>query len=62
MENGLTMLPHSMAISVVVYLMLVHLMKQSRTVAGNRALIVGSLALIYMILFGHALPTGMPMM
>ena len=60
MENGLQMLMHSAVITVIIYLALVHLAKQSRGVAGNRALLIGAMVLIYMILFGHGLPKGMP--
>lgn len=60
MDNGLQMLGHSAVIVVIIYLALVHLAKQARGVAGNRALLVGAVALVYMILFGHGLPKGMP--
>jgi hypothetical protein len=60
MENGLVMLQHSAMMTVVLYLVMVHVLNQSRKVAGNRALLIGASALIYMILFGHGLPSGMP--
>ena len=60
MESGLQMLKHSIIITVLVYLALVHIAKQQRGIAGNRALLIGATTLVYMILFGHRLPTGMP--
>jgi hypothetical protein len=33
------------------------LLKQSQTMALNRSILIGALALAYMILFGHGLPT-----
>lgn len=60
MENGLVMLQHSVVITVIIYLLLVHALKQSRKNAGNRALLLGATSLIYMILFGHGLPKGIP--
>jgi hypothetical protein len=31
-------------------------LKQSQTMALNRSILIGAIALIYMILFGHGLP------
>jgi hypothetical protein len=33
------------------------LLKQSQTMSLNRSILIGALALAYMILFGHGLPT-----
>ena len=60
MENGLVMLQHAAIITIISYLILVYIMNQPRKIAGNRSLLIGSLALIYMILFGHGLPNKMP--
>ena len=57
MERGLMMLLHSAIIGVVLYLIMVFALKQSKPVAENRSLLIASLVLIYMILFGHRLPT-----
>jgi hypothetical protein len=35
-------------------------LKQSASVAENRSLLIAAVALIYMILFGHGLPKGIP--
>lgn len=32
-------------------------LRQSQTMALNRSILIGAVALIYMILFGHGLPT-----
>ena len=56
-ERGITMLMHSAAIAAVLYILMVYAMKQPMNVAENRSLIIGASALIYMILFGHSLPT-----
>ena len=53
MERGLMMLLHSAIIGVVLYLIMVFALKQSKPVAENRSLLIASLVLIYMILFGH---------
>ena len=57
MERGLMMLLHSAIIGVVLYLIMGFALKQSKPVAENRSLLIASLVLIYMILFGHGLPT-----
>ena len=33
------------------------LLRQSQTMSLNRSILIGATALIYMILFGHGLPT-----
>ena len=56
MERGLTMLLHSIIISIILYVIMIFALKQSPHVAENRSLLIGAFALIYMILFGHGLP------
>jgi len=56
MESGLTMLLHSAIIGVVLYLVMVFALKQQKNVAENRSILIASVVLIYMILFGHGLP------
>lgn len=50
------MLLHSILIGVLLYLFMVFVLGQKQVVAENRSIIIGALALIYMILFGHGLP------
>lgn len=57
MEGPLSHLVHSFLITVVLYLIMTFGLRQSSTKALNRSLLVGAVSLIYMILFGHRLPT-----
>jgi uncharacterized membrane-anchored protein len=57
MESGLTMLLHSAVIGLVLYLVMVYVLKQRQEVAENRSLVLAAAVLIYMIVFGHGLPT-----
>jgi len=54
----LIMLLHSAIIGVILYLIMVFLLKQRPIVAENRSLLIAALVLIYMIVFGHGLPTS----
>ena len=56
MEGGLTMLWHSIIISLIFYVIFKYLVKTSYSKSVNRSLLIGSISLIYMILFGHKLP------
>jgi hypothetical protein len=56
-ERGLTMLVHSVVIGITLYAVMVFLLKQSPTVAENRSILIASCVLIYMIVFGHGMPT-----
>jgi hypothetical protein len=57
MESGFTMLIHSAIITTILYVIMKFILKQPEMISQNRSLLIGSLALIYMILFGHGLPT-----
>lgn len=57
MERGLMMLLHSLVIGVVLYILMVFVFKQNQQMAEYRSILVASVLLIYMILFGHGLPT-----
>ncbi len=56
-ERGLMMLLHSSIIGVIVFLIMKYGMKRETIKSENTSLLVGGIALIYMILFGHKLPT-----
>ena len=58
MENGRTMLFHAVVIGVILYFIMINIFKQNQLVAENRSILVASFVLIYMILFGHGLPTS----
>ncbi len=60
MERGLMMLVHSVLIGLILYFIMFFVLKQSASVAENRSLLIAAVALIYMILFGHGLPKGIP--
>ena len=57
MESALTHLLHAFIIAVILYVLMRFALKQSQTMALNRSVLLGAVALIYMILFGHGLPT-----
>ena len=52
------MLLHSIIIGVLLYLFMIFILKQKQPVAENRSILIAALILIYMILFGHGLPTS----
>lgn len=58
MERGLTMLFHAIIIGIILYVIMVYVLGQKQTVAEDRSILIAALALIYMILFGHGLPTS----
>jgi len=57
MESGLTMLLHSSIIGLVAYLVMLYILGQKQVVAENRSIVLAAFVLIYMIAFGHGLPT-----
>ena len=50
------MLFHGIVIALVLYFVMVFLLKQNGAIAENRSILMGSVIVIYMILFGHGLP------
>jgi len=56
MERGLMMLLHSFVIGIFIYLFMIYL-GQPQIMAENRSILLSALILVYMILFGHGLPT-----
>lgn len=58
MENGRTMLMHSVIIGILLYLFMFFILGQKQSVAENRSILLAGLILVYMILFGHGLPTS----
>jgi hypothetical protein len=55
MERGIVMALHSVIIASIVYVALIYT-GYREAVSENRSLLVFSVVLIYMILFGHGLP------
>jgi len=58
MESGRMMLLHSVIIGVLLYLFMFFILKQNQGVAENRSILLAALVLVYMIMFGHGLPTS----
>jgi len=52
------MLVHSVIIGVILYLFMIYILGQRQIVAENRSILIAAVILIYMILFGHKLPTS----
>lgn len=57
MEGPLTHLFHAFIIFVILYLIMRFGLGQSQNMSLNRSLLIGAVVFIYMILFGHGLPT-----
>lgn len=57
MENVFSHLFHSLVITIILYVIMRFGLNQSQTMSSNRSILIGAIALIYMILFGHGLPT-----
>jgi len=57
MDTALSHLFHSVVITVILYIIMKFFLKQSESMSLNRSILIGAIALIYMILFGHGLPT-----
>jgi len=51
------MVLHSVIIGIVLYMLMVFVFNQKQQIAENRSILIASVILIYMILFGHGLPT-----
>ncbi len=51
------MLFHSAVIGVILYVIMRFGLKQENMVAEDRSILIAAIVLIYMILFGHGLPT-----
>jgi putative effector of murein hydrolase len=57
MEGTLNHVFHAFIITIILYVIMKFVLKQSETMSLNRSVLIGSIALIYMILFGHGFPT-----
>lgn len=58
MEKGRMMLLHSVIIGILLYLFMIYVLGQNKNVAENRSILLAAVILIYMIVFGHSLPTS----
>lgn len=52
------MVLHSAIIGILLYLFMFYGLRQKQVVAENRSIVLASFVLIYMIVFGHGLPTA----
>jgi len=50
------MVLHSLIIGVIAFVIMIFILKQKNDVAERRSILIASIVLIYMILFGHRLP------
>lgn len=51
------MLLHSVIIGILLYMFMFFILGQRQVVSENRSILLAALSLVYMILFGHGLPT-----
>lgn len=51
------MVLHALIIGIIAYVFMMFVLGQKQSVAENRSILLGAVVLIYMILFGHGLPT-----
>lgn len=58
MEKGRMMILHSVIFGVLIYLFMIFILGQNQIVAENRSILFAAVILIYMILFGHGLPSS----
>jgi len=58
MEKGRTMLLHSAIIGILLYIFMIFILGQNKNVSENRSILLAAMILIYMIVFGHGLPTS----
>lgn len=55
-ESGFTMFIHSALIAALLYVVNRFVLGQGAAVAEDRSVLLGALALVYMVLFGHGAP------
>lgn len=58
MESSMDMLLHSAGIALVIFLVLRFVLKQNKSQAEARAMLIGALALVYMLVWGHGAPSS----
>jgi heme/copper-type cytochrome/quinol oxidase subunit 4 len=58
MEGGFVMVIHSIVITSILYMIMTVFLKQKSEQAVNRSVLIGTVILMYMILFGHSFPPG----
>jgi len=58
MEKPMMMVLHSAIIGILLYVFMIFVLGQNKVVAENRSILLAAMVLVYMILFGHGLPTS----
>lgn len=59
MESAIIMVLHALIIGIVLYVIMLYVLRQSQVKAETRSVFLAAIVLIYMILFGHKLPTSL---
>jgi len=49
---------HALIIGFLLYLFMIFILGQPQMVAENRSILLAAMVLVYMMLFGHGLPTS----
>jgi ABC-type phosphate transport system permease subunit len=57
MRGAMNHLSHSILLGILLYFVMVFILKQPYEMAQDRSMLIAALALAYMILFGHSLPS-----
>ena len=58
MESGFVVVIYSILITSLLFVIMTKVLKQSTLVATDRSVFIGTLVLLYMILFGVKFPPG----
>ena len=58
MDSGRMMIVHALIVGVLLYFFMVFILGQTQSVAENRSILLAGIILVYMMLFGHGLPTS----
>lgn len=56
-ESGLTMVLHAVVIGIIVFIGLVYGLKHPKEKSVDKSVLVASIALAYMVVFGHNIPS-----
>jgi hypothetical protein len=57
-ERGLEMVAHAAIIGVILYFIMTVMLKQPQRIAEDRSVAIAGVILVYMVVFGHGLPTN----
>jgi len=58
MKQNLEHVMHAVILGIALCFVMVQFLGQSQEMACSRSIVIASLALIYMIMFGHSFPPG----